>query len=40
MSKTLVIYVFHKMSDNVEHFFNHAIFKDDNVDFLIVCNSF
>ena len=37
--KTLVIYVFHKMNENVEHFFNNAIFKDDYVDFLVVCNS-
>ena len=39
VNKTLVIYVFHKLTPNVEHFFNNAIFKDDNIDFLIVCNS-
>jgi len=38
-AKTLVIYVFHTLNQNVEHFFNNAIFKDDSIDFLIVCNS-
>lgn len=37
--KTLVIYVFHKLTPHVEHFFNNAIFKDDAIDFLVVCNS-
>jgi len=39
VNKTLVIYVFHKLNENVEYFFNNAIFKDDAIDFLIVCNS-
>ena len=36
--RTLVIYVFHQLNDRVENFFK-AIFKDDDVHFLIVCNS-
>ena len=38
-NKTLVIYVFHIYNENVDYFLNNAIFKDDSVDFLIVCNS-
>ena len=38
-NKTLVIYVFHIYNQNVEYFLNNAIFKDDYVDFLIICNS-
>jgi lipopolysaccharide biosynthesis protein len=36
--RTLVIYVFHQLNDRVEGFFK-AIFKDDAIDFLVVCNS-
>jgi hypothetical protein len=36
--KTLVIYVFHQLNDRVNKFFD-AIFRDDKIDFLIVCNS-
>jgi hypothetical protein len=37
--KTLVLYVFHEINERVEHFFNNAIFKDDDVDFLLICNN-
>lgn len=36
--RTLVIYVFHQLNDRVEGFFK-AIFKDEDIDFLVVCNS-
>lgn len=36
--RTLVIYVFHQLNDRVNKFFD-AIFKDENIDFLVVCNS-
>jgi hypothetical protein len=36
--RTLVIYVFHQLNDRVNKFFD-AIFKDTNIDFLVVCNS-
>ena len=36
--RTLVIYVFHQLNNRVEDFFK-CIFKDDDVHFLIVCNS-
>jgi hypothetical protein len=36
--KTLVVYVFHQLNDRVNKFFE-VIFKDDNIDFLVVCNS-
>ena len=37
--KTLVVYVFHEMTYLVDKFFNNAIFKDADVDFLVVCNN-
>ena len=39
MSKTLVLYVFHEYNNRVEHFIHHCIFKDNNVDFIIICNN-
>lgn len=39
MKKTLVLYVFHALNDRVYHFFNNAIFQDDNVDFLVISNN-
>ena len=36
--KTLVVYVFHQLNDRVNKFFD-AIFRDDEIDFLVVCNS-
>jgi hypothetical protein len=38
MTKTLVLYVFHILNERVQKFINDAIFKDDNVDFIIICN--
>ena len=38
MSKILVLYTFHKYSNLVKYFIENAIFKDDNVDFLIISN--
>ena len=36
--KVLVLYVFHIYNSRVDYFINHCIFKDDNVDFMIICN--
>jgi hypothetical protein len=38
MTKLLVLYVFHIFNDNVKHFIKHCIFKDENVDFIIISN--
>lgn len=38
MVKTLVLYVFHVMNERVQHFINNAIFEDNEVDFVIICN--
>ena len=38
MVKVLVLYVFHKFNDSVDHFFKHCIFRDENIDFLIIAN--
>ena len=38
MKKTLVLYVFHTMNDRVLHFLSKCIFKDDNVDFIVISN--
>ena len=37
--KTLVLYVFSKYNERVKYFFENGIFKDDNVDFIIICNN-
>lgn len=39
MSKILVLYTFHEYNNLVKYFINNAIFKDDNVDFLIISNN-
>jgi len=39
MSKTLVLYVFHIYNNRVKNFINNSIFKDDNIDFIIICNN-
>lgn len=39
MSKTLVLYVFHVYNDRVKNFLNNCIFKDTNVDFIIISNN-
>ena len=36
--KTLVLYVFHQYNERVEHFMKHAVFKDENVDFIFISN--
>tara|TARA_B100001175_G_scaffold248677_1_gene215554 strand:- start:10517 stop:11542 length:1026 start_codon:yes stop_codon:yes gene_type:complete len=38
MAKLLVLYVFHIYNDRVADFIKNAIFKDENVDFIIICN--
>jgi lipopolysaccharide biosynthesis protein len=37
--RTLVIYVFHEFNDRVDYFIKHALFDDETVDFLFVCNN-
>jgi hypothetical protein len=37
--KTLVLYVFHEYNERVKNFIEKAIFKDDNIDFMIICNN-
>jgi len=39
MSKLLVLFVFHIYNERVESFIKNCIFKDDNIDFVIVCNN-
>jgi hypothetical protein len=39
MSKTLVLYVFHKYNKRVQYFINNCIFYDENVDFVIIFNN-
>jgi hypothetical protein len=36
--KVLVLYVFHIYNERVDYFIKNCIFKDDNVDFIIICN--
>ena len=38
MSKTLVLFVFHVFNERCENFINNCIFKDPNVDFIIISN--
>jgi hypothetical protein len=40
MGKILVLYVFHEINERVELFFNKCIFKDDNVDFIVISNGY
>jgi len=40
MSKILVLYVFHEINNRVLYFFNKCIFKDDNIDFIVICNGY
>jgi len=39
MKETLVLYVFHIYNERVQYFINNSIFKDDNIDFIIICNN-
>jgi hypothetical protein len=36
--KLLVLYVFHIYNDRVKYFINNCIFKDENVDFILISN--
>jgi hypothetical protein len=36
--KTLVLYVFHIYNKRVKHFIENAVFEDNYVDFMIICN--
>jgi len=38
MDKMLVLFVFHKYNDRVEHFIKNCIFYDKNIDFIIISN--
>ena len=38
MTKTLVLYVFHIYNDRVKHFIDHCIFKDNQIDFMVISN--
>ncbi len=37
--KVLVLYVFHEYDDNVKIFLNNCIFKDNNIDFMVIANN-
>jgi hypothetical protein len=37
--KILVLYVFHNFDNNVKQFFENCIFKDDNIDFMVIANN-
>ena len=36
--KVLVLYVFHQYQNRVQHFIDHALFEDEDVDFIFICN--
>ena len=36
--KTLVLFVFHLYNDRVQNFISNCIFKDDNIDFVVISN--
>lgn len=36
--KILVLYVFHQYNNRVKYFINHAVFKDQHVDFIFISN--
>ena len=36
--KTLVLFVFHIYNERVQHFFDHCLFDDDEIDFIIISN--
>jgi len=36
--RTLVLYVFHEYNDRVDYFIKNAIFKEENIDFVVICN--
>ena len=38
MPRLLVLYVFHEYNNRVQYFIDHAIFYDENVDFIMISN--
>lgn len=40
MSKILVLFVFHMYNDRVKNFIENCIFKDENIDFIIISNNY
>ncbi len=36
--KVLVLYVYHQYQERVQHFIDHAVFEDPDIDFLFICN--
>lgn len=36
--KTVVVYVFHEINENVKFFVQHGIFESSQIDFILVCN--
>lgn len=38
MEKIAVLYVFHQFNNRVQYFIKNAIFLDDGVDFIVICN--
>ena len=39
MEKLLVLYVFHVYNNRVKHFIENCIFKDENIDFILISNN-
>ena len=39
IKNTLVLYVFNEYNNRVGHFFNNAIFYDEDVDFIVIVNN-
>lgn len=39
MAKTLVLYAFFELNSSVEHFINHCIFYDPNIDFIMISSN-
>jgi len=36
--RTLVLYVFHEYNERVDYFIKNAIFKQEGIDFVVICN--
>lgn len=39
IKNTIVLYCFHTVNDNVNHFIKNALFDDPDVDFMFICNN-
>jgi hypothetical protein len=37
--KSLVLYLFHEYNNRVNHFIKNAMFRDDDIHFMIICNN-